>query len=137
MFLSQLAESLKETYLRFEIMLRAIKPKTLSTGPAMHPEWPPDSVAEFVCRKLILARENLYTFRVASCLDRHTQPSREIVEIESAFTGEKRLSTQYPEMRTSAGPFESRLYKILLELNLDLQQMRECSTIVCVDSDPF
>ena len=104
----------------------------------MDTQRPTDRVAEFIRSQLILARKDFDPLRQASAtFHRYTQSPGQVVNVNSAVSGEQRLVGENPQMTAAAGLLQSRLNSILAKFPLEFQKILQSAFVVSIDRDPL
>jgi len=96
-----------------------------------------DGVAEFVRSDLVLAREDLDTFRQSGALDREAQSEGSVIDVDAAIFGKGRLVEKDPEVAAPIRFFKCRFYAVLRQFILQLQQVLNRILVISVDGNPF
>jgi hypothetical protein len=81
--------------------------------------------------------EDLDSFLPPAFLDRYTQPQGKAANVDAAVPRWERLRQEYPEMSAPMTFLKSRLHPILLEVEAELEEVRERILIVRVDGHPL
>ena len=103
----------------------------------MNAQRPTDGIAVPAGLQRIVLGEDLDSFLPPAFLDRYTQPQGKAANVNAAIPRRERLRHEYPEVSAPMTLLKSRLHPILLEVEAELEEVRERILIVRVDGHPL
>ena len=87
----------------------------------MNSKRPPDRIPKLAFPQLIVLREDLDAFGQAEALDSHSKLQCQVVDIDSAFAGQRGLVHKHPKMTAPFAHLEGRFHVVLVQGVLQLE----------------
>ena len=122
--------------LGFQGVISAIKPKS-AIGATVDSQRTPDGAAELSRAYGVVLGKHLDAVGKTHAFHRNAQLHGQIVDINSAFSGQQRRCQEDPKMPTASAHLQRRLHSVLCQVVLQLQQVLNGVLVVSVDGEPF
>jgi hypothetical protein len=131
-----LGKRIQVAHLLLKIFIGTVKPEALSCAP-VNAQRSTDGIAVPAGLQRIVLREDLDSFTLFASLDWDTQPYGKTANVDAAGPRWERLCQEYPEMPAPMALLKCRLHPVLLEVEAELEEIRERILIVRVDGHPL